>query len=91
MNQSKSAHNCPPNSSKQSRINRLTLIMASLLVTLGVGYFGWRKIQSYVAQQLVHNCVENHNCAENIDNVELLVKAKNPLKLLNLAMTGAVR
>ena len=85
MNQSKLAHNLPPNSSKQPRINRLTLIIASLLVTLGVGYFGWRKIQLYVAQQLVHDCVENHNCAENIDNLEQLVKAKNHLKSLNLA------
>ena len=85
LNQSKSAHNLPPNSSKQPRINRLTSLVASLLVSLGVGYLGWRQIQLYVAQQLIHDCVEHHNCAENIDNVELLVKAKNRLKLLNLA------
>ena len=85
LNQSKLAHNLSPNSSKRTRVNRLTSIVAFLLVTIGAGYFSWTKIQLYVAQQLVHNCVENHNCAENIDNVELLVKAKSHLKLFNLA------
>ena len=85
LNQSKLANNLPPNHSKQTRINRLSSLMAFLLVTLGAGYFSWTKIQLYVAQQLVHNCVENHNCAKNIDNVELLVEAKNRLKLFNLA------
>ena len=85
MNQSKLAHNLPPNSSKKPRINRFTLIIAFISIALGVGYFGWRKIQLYVAQQLIYNCVENHHCAENIDNLEQLVKAKKPIKLFNLS------
>lgn len=85
LNQSKSAHNLPPNSSKQPRINRLTWLIVSLLVTIGAGYFSWRQIQLDLAQQSLHNCVENHNCADNLDTLELLVKAKNRLKLFNLA------
>ena len=85
INQSKSAHNLPPNNNPPTRINRLTLMIAALLVTLGAGHFSWRTMQLYLAQQLVHDCVENHNCAENIDSLELLVKAKKPLKLFNLA------
>ena len=61
------------------------MIIAALLVTLGLGYLSWRKIQLYVAQQLIHDCVEQHNCADNISALEELVKAKQNLKLFNLA------
>ena len=79
------ADKSPPNSRQQPRIIRLTLIIFSLLVTLGIGYFSWGQIQLYVAQQLIHDCVEQHNCADNISAFEQLVKAKQNLKLFNLA------
>ncbi len=85
INPSGATDNLTSRSSQQPKPNRLILIMTSLLVTLGVGYWGWSKIQLDLAQQLIHNCVKNHNCADNLDSLEFLVKTKNRLKLLNLA------
>ena len=87
INQVELTKNFSPNTnnSKQLRINRPTSIVAALLVTLSVGYFSWRKIQLYVAQQLIHDCVENYNCADNISTLEQLVKTRKSLKLFNLA------
>lgn len=85
IDQSKLAHKLPSNSSQQPRINRLTLIIVSLSIILGAGYFSWRKIQLYVAQQLIHYCVQKHNCAEHLSALEQLVKAQQNLKLFNLA------
>ena len=85
MKQVELADKSPPNSRKQPRINRLILIIAFLLVTLGIGYFSWRKIQLYIAQQLIHNCVEHHHCIDHIATLERLAKAKKNLKLFNLA------
>lgn len=91
INQSKSAHKWPSNSSQQPRINRLTLIIVSLSITLGAGYFSWRKIQLYVAQQLIHDCVQKHNYAEHLSALEQLVKAQQNLKLFNLATANLDR
>ncbi len=74
-----------PNSKKPTRINRLILIMVPLLLILGVGYLSWRKIQLYLAQQLIHDCVEHHHCVDQIASLERLVTAKQRLKFFNLA------
>lgn len=66
MKQVELADKSSSNSKKHTRINRLILIMVPLLLIFGVGYFSWRQIQLYVAQQLIHDCVEQHNCADNI-------------------------
>ena len=64
-NQFKLTDNLTPRSIKPSYHYRLILIITFLLVALGAGYFSWRQIQLYLAQQLIHDCVEQHNCANN--------------------------
>ena len=84
-NQFKLTDNLTPRSIKSSYHYRLILIITFLLVALGAGYFSWRKIQLYLAQQLIHDCLEYHNCIDHIATLERLAKAKKNLKLFNLA------
>ena len=74
-------------SSHQPRPHRFTSLLASLLVTAGVGYFIWREMKLNAAQQLVQDCIEQQNCAEHISALEQLVKGKRSLQLLNLEST----
>ena len=43
-------------SSHQPRPHRFTSLLASFLVTAGVGYFIWREMKLNAAQQLVVDC-----------------------------------
>ena len=74
-------------SSHQPRPHRFTSLLASFLVTAGVGYFIWQEMKLNAAQQLVVDCIEQQNCAEQISALEQLVKGKRSLKLLNLEST----
>ena len=76
--------NLPFKTKQKSPLNRLILIITFLLITSGTSYFIWRELQLNAAQQLVNDCTEHKNCADNIEALEKLVKAKKSLKLLNL-------
>ena len=80
------ADNFTPKSSKQHRSNRLTWILsfAFLVIVPTTGYLLWREIQLRTVQKLIPYCFKYQKCADNIEVLEKLVKAKKSLKLLNL-------
>ena len=88
IKQSESAKNSAVKTSNQSRNNRLILLIFSLLVSILVGYFIWRKIQINAAQQSVDDCSLNNNCARITSALETLVLAQKNLKSFNLDHTN---
>ena len=83
-NQSELADKLNHRSSKQSRNKRFILLIASLPIAVGSGYFIWRELQLHAIQRLIRNCFEHQDCADNVEALEKIVKAKKSLKLLYL-------